>query len=128
MTSAQTMITEYTMQGYQITFYTQQDRTHGHEPLAQWLLAQAQSLGIRGATLSGSLEGLDHRGRIHAINMFDFGDQPVQLTLVVSEVENQRLFNYLGSSGVQVFYTRSPVEFGTLGPGAGTANLKDGIA
>lgn len=85
-------------------------------------------MGIRGATLSGSLEGLDHRGRIHAVNMFDVGDQPVQLTLVVSEVENQRLFNHLRSSGVQLFYTRTPVEFGTLGTGAGTANSGEGLA
>lgn len=127
MTSVQTMSTEHAMQGYQITFYTQQNRTHGHEPLAQWLLAQAQSLGIRGATLSGSIEGLDHQGRIHAINMFDFGDQPVQLTLVISEVESQRLFNHLRSSGVQVFYTRSQVEFGILGADASRTNLKGEI-
>ncbi|MBV5295458.1 MAG: DUF190 domain-containing protein [Curvibacter lanceolatus] len=113
------------MHGYQLTFYTQQDRTQGHEPLAQWLLAQAQSLGIRGATLSGSLEGLDHQGRIHAINMFDVGDQPVQLTLIVSEVEDRRLFNHLKASGVQVFYTRSPVEFGTLGPSASADNPQE---
>lgn len=103
------------MQGYQLTFFTQQNRTHGHEPLAQWLLAQAKALGIRGATLSGSLEGLDHLGRIHAINMFDVSDQPVQLTLIVSEDECQLLLDHLESSGVHVFYTRSLVEFGTLG-------------
>ena len=51
------------MQGYQLTFFTQQDRMHGHVPLAQWLLAEAKQLGIRGATLSsGALQGLGHDG------------------------------------------------------------------
>ena len=29
------------MQGFQLTFFTQQDRMHGAQPLAQWLLATA---------------------------------------------------------------------------------------
>jgi len=103
------------MQGYQITFFTQQDRVHGHEPLAQWLLAQAGALGIRGATLNGSLQGLGHDGHLHAANMFDLGDQPVQVTMVVSDDENQKLFDHLAAHGAQVFFMRSRVEFGTLG-------------
>lgn len=43
-------------QGYQITFYTQQDRMHGSRPLAQWLIEEARQYGIRGATLTGALE------------------------------------------------------------------------
>lgn len=103
------------MQGYQVTFFTQQDRVHGHEPLAQWLLAQARALGIRGATVNGSLQGLGHDGHVHAVTMFDLGDQPVQVTMIVSEAEHERLFTHLASSGVQVFFMRSAVEFGTLG-------------
>ncbi len=103
------------MHGYQVTFFTQQDRVHGHEPLAQWLLAQARALGIRGATLNGSLQGLGHDGRVHAVTMFDLGDQPVQVTMIVNDAENERLLAHLAASGVQIFYMRSAVEFGTLG-------------
>jgi PII-like signaling protein len=103
------------MHGHQLTFFTQQDRLHGREPLAQWLLAQARLLGIRGATLNGSLQGLGHDGHLHAVTMFDLGDQPVQVTMIVSASEDARLFAHLRSSGVQVFYMRSAVEFGTLG-------------
>lgn len=109
------------MQGHQVTFYTQQDRVHEHEPLAQWLLAQAKVLGIRGATLSGSLQGLGHDGHVHAVNLFDVGDQPIQVTLIVSDAESQRLFDHLRAARVQVFYTRSRVEFGTLGVDAPAA-------
>ncbi|PXW92290.1 uncharacterized protein DUF190 [Sphaerotilus hippei] len=103
------------MFGYQITFFTQQDRVHGHEPLAQWLLAQAGALGIRGATLNGSLQGLGHDGQVHAMNLFDLADQPVQLTLIVSDAEHERLMAHLQACGVHVFFVRSRVEFDTLG-------------
>lgn len=118
-------MTESTMQGQQLTFFTQQDRLQGHEPLAQWLLAQAQQLGIRGATLNGSLQGLGHDGQLHALTMFDAGDQPVQVTMVVTDDECDRLFAHLQARHVQVFYMRNRVEFGTLGadtrPSQGTS-------
>ncbi|MCD7096845.1 DUF190 domain-containing protein [Stenotrophomonas sp. MMGLT7] len=103
------------MQGYQVTFFTQQDRMHGQTPLAQWLLEEARRLGVRGATLSGALQGLGHDGSVHAINLFDVSDQPVQVTLVASDEELQRLFAHLEQQQVQVFYMKVAAEFGTLG-------------
>lgn len=103
------------MQGYQLTFFTQQDRTHQQQPLAQWLVEQARLLGLRGATLQGGLEGLGHDGVIHAINLFDASDQPVQVTFVLSVPESDRLLDHLKRQGVRVFYTRVAAEFGTLG-------------
>jgi PII-like signaling protein len=105
------------MQGYQLTFFTQQDRVYKNQPLAQWLLEQAKALGIRGATVNGSLQGLGHDGAIHAINMFDLSDQPVQVTMVLSEDEVQPLFTLLEQEHITLFYMKSPVEFGTLGAG-----------
>ncbi|CAD2247529.1 DUF190 domain-containing protein [Xanthomonas arboricola] len=103
------------MHGYQVTFYTQQDRMHGSTPLAQWLLDEAKKLGIRGATLDGALQGLGHDGTVHAINMFDFSDQPVQVTMVLTTKEVERLFSQLDDAQVRVFYTKIPAEFGPLG-------------
>lgn len=39
------------MKGYQLTFYTRQDRSIQGQPLTQWLVEQAKNLGIQGATL-----------------------------------------------------------------------------
>jgi len=35
--------------------------------------------------------------------------------MVVSDDENQKLFDHLAAHGAQVFFMRSRVEFGTLG-------------
>lgn len=45
------------MQGYQLTFFTQQDRKHGHLPLGEWLVQEARKLDIGGATLIAASEG-----------------------------------------------------------------------
>jgi len=75
------------MNGFQLTFYTQQSRTHHHQPIGEWLLAQIQTLNIRGATLSTALEGIGHDHRLHSAHFFDLADQPVIVTVVVSEQE-----------------------------------------
>ena len=106
------------MHGYQITFFTQQDRPHGQQPLAQWLLHTAQQLGIRNATLSGALQGVGHDGTSHAVTLFDLADQPLQVTLVVSESQAECLLNHLLREKVHLFYVKTPVEFGTLGIGS----------
>lgn len=103
------------MHGYQITFFTQQDRMHGTQPLAQWLLAETRRLGIRGGTLSGAIQGLGHDGRTHAINLFDLSEQPVQVTLVISAEESDRIFAHLEKEQVRIFYTKVAAEFGTIG-------------
>lgn len=102
------------MRGYQITFFTQQDRLHGRIPLAQWLIEQAKRLGMRGATLNGGLGGLGHDGVMHTINLFDLSDQPVQVTLIVTEEEAGHFFRYLQKEKVNVFYVKVAVEFGML--------------
>ena len=48
------------MQGFKLTFFTQQDRSVHGQSLALWLLEQAKELGIRGATLTAASEGFGH--------------------------------------------------------------------
>ena len=39
------------MKGYEITFYTQQDRLRGMTQMSEWLLTTAREMGLRGATI-----------------------------------------------------------------------------
>ena len=103
------------MKGYEITFFTRQDRMHGSEPLSQRLLDEAKRLNIRGAAVSGALQGLGHDGSLHAVNMFDFSDQPIQIRIVVSESEMARLSKRLAEERVHLFYNKVSAEFGLFG-------------
>ena len=38
------------MQGYQLTFFTEQNRKHGHQSISDWLLTFAEQHGASGGT------------------------------------------------------------------------------
>lgn len=103
------------MNGYLLTFFTQQDRKHAGKPLADWLIQLAREMGLRGATLLPGAEGYGHTGRVHSAHFFELADQPLEVQLAVTEEESGRLFERLRSEGVRVFYVKTPIEFGTLG-------------
>ena len=103
------------MNGYQLTFFTQQDQRHQGKPLADWLVHLAKEMGLRGATLIPASEGFGHHRRLHSAHFFELTDQPLEVLMAVSEAEAQRLFDRLRDEGVRVFYVKTPVEFGTTG-------------
>ena len=103
------------MHGYQVTFFTQQNRRHKHTPLAEWLMLAARDLGVRGATVFPASEGFGQHRRVHSAHFFDLADQPQEVVMAMTEDEAARLFEYVIAEGVHVFYVKTPVEFGVLG-------------
>jgi PII-like signaling protein len=102
------------MNGYQVTFFTQQNRRHHGRPLADWLVHLAGELGLRGATVFAASEGLGQHHRIHAAHFFELTDQPVSVVMAMTGEECERLFARLRDEGVALFYVKTAVEFGTL--------------
>lgn len=104
------------MQGYQLTFFTQQDRMHGRQPMHQWLLELARSMEIRGATVLTAQEGIGAHHKVHSARFFDLADQPVEITMSVSGAECDAIMKRLREEpGLRLFYSRTPIEFGTIG-------------
>ena len=103
------------MNGFQVTFFTQQNRRHHGKPMGEWLVHLAMEMNLRGATLLPGAEGFGHHGKIHAARFFELADQPVEVLVAVTEEEAERLFARLRSEGVSLFYVKTPVEFGMLG-------------
>lgn len=105
------------MQGYQLTFFTTQDRRHGGLPLGEWLLQEARKLGVPGATLVAAAEGFGRDGKLHAAHFIELADQPVEVTMALGAPEVDRLFERLRDERVRVFYVKAPIEFGTTDEG-----------
>lgn len=103
------------MHGYQLTFFTQQDRRHRGHSLAQWLLEEARNIGISGATLIPATEGFGHDRKIRSAHFFELADQPLEVMMAVSEADAGRLFERLKDEGVNIFYVKTPIEFGMTG-------------
>jgi len=102
------------MHGFHITFFTQQDRRHDGRALPDWLVETARALGIPGATVLLGAEGFGHQRQIHSARFFELADQPVEVTMVASADDTERLFAYLREQHLHLFYARTPVEFGNV--------------
>ncbi|MEF2231720.1 MAG: DUF190 domain-containing protein [Pseudodesulfovibrio sp.] len=105
------------MEGYLVIFFTQQNRTHEGMPVARWIMEQARSLGVRGATVFTGREGFGHDGRSHTDNYFDLQDPPVQVTMALTAGECALLLARIRKERLKVFYTRSHIEFGFTSEG-----------
>ncbi len=103
------------MNGYQITFFTHQDRRHKGKPMGEWLLGLVGELGLRGASLHSGGESFSRGGRVHSAHFFELSDQPIEVLVAVTSEQSTRLFDRLRAENVHLFYVKTAVEFGVLG-------------
>ena len=103
------------MNGYQITFFTHQDRRHKGQQMGEWLLRVVRELGLRGASLHAGGESFARDRRVHSAHFFELADQPIEVLVAVTTEEATRLFDRLKAENVHLFYVKTPVEFGVLG-------------
>lgn len=116
------------MKGYQITFYTLHNRRHHGRQMHEWLMQAAKDQGIRGSTAIEAVEGYDHAGQRHSVHFFSLTDQPMEITMAMTEAQATLFFQLLEKEEVNLFYVKTAVEFGTVGaleePDADSATVK----
>ena len=103
------------MNGYQVTFFTQQGRSIHGQPVGEWLIGLAKQMGLHGATLVAAAEGVGRSGKVHAAHFFELNDQPIEVVTIVTTEEADRLFSRLQAEKLKIFYVKVPVEFGVVG-------------
>lgn len=105
------------MQGFQITFFTQQDRKYKGSTLAEWLLECGHRHGVQTATLKAGSESYDSSGRFHSAHFFELADQPLEVVMVMDADTADKLLAMLEQEDISVFYVKTAIEFGVLGRG-----------
>lgn len=106
------------MQGVYLKFYVQEKRRH-HGLLAyEWLLEQAQKLGLHGGSAFRAIAGYGRHGRLHEEHFFELaGDLSVEVGFALTEEEAQRLLAHLAGEKLRLFYIKLPLEMGMVGTG-----------
>ncbi len=107
------------MDGCFLRFYLHEDqRCHGK--LAwQWLLEQANKLGIRGGTAFRAMAGFGHHHHLSEARFFETaGGLAVEVEFIVNEEESQKLLDTLAAEKLRVFYAHIPARFGVIHPDA----------
>ncbi|MGF1614378.1 MAG: DUF190 domain-containing protein [Gammaproteobacteria bacterium] len=105
------------MEGSFLRFYLHENqRCHGR--LAwEWLLEQANKLGIRGGSAFRAIAGFGCHHQLHAAHFFELaGNLPVEVEFIVSEEESRQLLELLRREKLEVFYAHIPAHFGVLNP------------
>ncbi|OWW21228.1 DUF190 domain-containing protein [Noviherbaspirillum denitrificans] len=103
------------MDGFQLTFFTEQNCRHAGMHLVDWLVQLTNELNLPGVTVIPASQGMGHRHRVHSARFLELADQPVCIVMIVSAEEADRLFERLRRENVRLFYTKAPIEFGMLG-------------
>jgi PII-like signaling protein len=103
------------MQGYTVTFITEEGKRHKGKPVSRWLLDVARSLGIQGVTTVAGVEGMGRHGKLHSARFIELADQPLELMMAVSAEQCEQLFQLLEQEEADLFYVKTPVEYGVVG-------------
>ena len=107
------------MQGSLLRFYVHENqRCHGRL-FWEWLLEQANQLGIRGGSAFRAMAGFGRRHQLHEDHFFELaGTLTVEVEFIVSDAEAKQLLDLVKAEKVRVFYAQIPAEFGVLNPDA----------
>ncbi len=103
------------MNGFQLTFFTEQSTNYQHLPLGEWLVDFAKRQGVLGATLVSGTEGLDHLGHLHTAHFLSGADHPVTVTISTDEIGCDRLLEALAKESFSLSYIKLPIEYGRVG-------------
>jgi PII-like signaling protein len=108
------------MEGSFLRFYLREgDRCHGK--LAwEWLLQEANRLGVRGGSAFRAMAGFGHHHVVHEARFFELaGSIAVEVEFIVTEDEAAKLLAAVEKEALRVLYARIPARFGILNPGQG---------
>jgi PII-like signaling protein len=92
-------------------FVSEASRHHG-KLTYEWLLDQAQELGISGGSAFRALAGFGRHGR-HDIGFFELaGELPVVVEFFVESSMADQLLKTLAEAGLKLVYAKLPAEIG----------------
>lgn len=100
------------MEGYRVIFSTLRGRTHHGKPICEWLIDEAQKIGIEGVTLINASEGYGRGKTVHSAGFFELSDQPVEVVMLSSAEQCDRLFERIREEKLSIFYAKQQAEFG----------------
>ena len=105
------------MQGSFCRFYVHENDSHQGRPTWEWLLDQANRLGIRGGSAFKAMAGFGRHHVLHEERFFELaGSLTVEVEFIVNEEETQQLLDLLRREKVNLFYALIPAHFGVISP------------
>lgn len=103
------------MQGSFCRFYVHENDRHHGRLLWEWLLEQANRMGIRGGSAFKAMAGFGRHHVLHEERFFELaGSLTVEVEFIVSDEEARRLLDLVTREKVRAFYALIPARFGVI--------------
>jgi uncharacterized protein len=104
-------------EGHFLRFYVHEGDRHRHALLWEWLLQQANKLGIRGGSAFKAMAGFGRHHVLHETHFFELaGSVAVEVEFIVTEGESKQLLELIEREKIRVFYACIPARFGIINP------------
>jgi uncharacterized protein len=105
------------MQGSFLRFYVHEGQRHQHRLVWEWLLEQANALGIRGGSAFRAMAGFGRHHVLHESTFFELaGTLTVEVEFIVSDEEAKKLLELVHAQNIRLFYASVPALFGVINP------------
>lgn len=100
----------------QLTFFVIEHQRHAGQPLYQWLLREAASLGLPGGTTFRAMAGFGRHHVLHEAHFYELaGELPMEVVFVTNTDQADRLVAHVTDAGLSLFHTRIATQAGTTG-------------
>jgi PII-like signaling protein len=104
------------MDGSFLRFYVPEDHRHHGHLVWQWLLEQANNMGVRGGSAFRAMAGFGRHHLLHEARFFELAGLTVEVEFIVTDQEAGQLLELLRKEKIRLFYAHSPARFGVINP------------
>jgi len=105
------------MNGSFLRFYVHEGHRQYHHLVWEWLLQEANKLGIRGGSAFKAMAGFGRHHVLHEAHFFELaGTVAVEIEFIVTDEEAKQLLTLIHKEKIRLFYARIPARFGVINP------------
>jgi len=105
------------MKGSFLRFYVHEGQRHHHQLAWEWLLVEANKLGIHGGSAFRAMAGFGRHRKLSEAKFFELaGSLTVEIEFIVTDQETQQLLALVHREKIPLFFARIPACFGAIDP------------
>ena len=105
------------MQGCFLRFYVHENDRYGGRVVWEWLLEQANEIGIRGGSAFKAMAGFGRHHVLHESRFFELaGSLAVEVEFIVTDAESEQLLGIIEAAKIRLFYAHIPARFNVICP------------
>jgi len=107
------------MEGSFLRFYVDEKQRHRSVLLWEWLLEEANRIGVHGGSAFRAIGGFGRHRAVHEDRFFELaGSTGILVEFIAGDEEIAHLLKLVHQEEIRIFYARSPARFGVINPDA----------